>query len=374
VMAEVALAFILLVGAGLMVGTLQRLMAVKLGYDPHHVSMGEIALEQDAYSHNARVASFYERVLGLLSENRQVEAAAVMSSQGEAQAISIEGRAPIRPAEPKPEVVVASSEFLRVMRIPLVGGRWLAAADGPMTKPVAVVSRSWARYYWPHTSPLGMRVRLSNDESNWLTIVGIAEDTKDWFRGEPVPRVYLSFRQSPQRSMSVLARGSGHLGNVLRATTQRIDAQQPLFHVRTLEQQMLEETSGIRNAARMMEVYAGVSLLLAITGIYSICAFFVSQRMREIGVRVSLGASRRGIITMVLAQSCRAAGLGLLIGLPLAIVLSLGMSHALFDLVVLKPTTFLFYMVVMALAAIMAAVIPAYRASRVDPLTALRQD
>jgi ABC-type antimicrobial peptide transport system permease subunit len=137
---------------------------------------------------------------------------------------------------------------------------------------------------------------------------------------------------------------------------------------------MYEETSGIRNAARMMSTYAGIALLLAVTGAYSISSFFVTQRTREIGVRISLGATRQTILKMVLSQSCAVTGTGFLIGLPLSIMLTIGMSHALYNIVAVQPITFILFMAVLDGAVAAAGCIPAYRAARVDPLVALRHE
>jgi putative ABC transport system permease protein len=153
-----------------------------------------------------------------------------------------------------------------------------------------------------------------------------------------------------------------------------VDREQPIYNVHTLQQQIYEETSGVRNAARMMIMYAAIALLLAVTGIYSITSFFVTQRTREIGVRMSLGATRRTIMKMVLSQSCAMSGVGLLIGLPLGILLTVGMSHALYNVVMVQPKTFVLVMGILGGLAVLAGYIPAHRAARIDPMVALRHE
>jgi putative ABC transport system permease protein len=200
---------------------------------------------------------------------------------------------------------------------------------------------------------------------------------KDWFQGNPMARAYVSFRQAPQTSALLLVRGrsdSRKLAGRLRAAAETLDRDQPIYNVRTLEQQMYEETSGIRNAANMMTTYAVIALVLAVSGIYSINSFFVTQRTREIGVRMSLGATRQMIVKMVLRQSCVMTGTGLLIGLPMAILLTAGMSHALYNIVAVQPMTFVLILAMLSAAAVVAGYIPAYRAARVDPMVALRHE
>jgi putative ABC transport system permease protein len=177
--------------------------------------------------------------------------------------------------------------------------------------------------------------------------------------------------------MKLLVRSSHDsrkLAGTLRLAAQAIDREQPVYNVRTLERQMYEETSGIRNAASMMSTYAVIALLLAVTGIYSISSFFVTQRTREIGVRMSLGASRQSILKMVLSQSCIMTGIGLLIGVPVAVMLAIGMSRALYNSVAVQPITFILFVVILGGAAALAGYIPAYRAARVDPVDALRHE
>jgi putative ABC transport system permease protein len=377
VVAEVALAFILLVGAGLMVNTLQQFSKVNLGYDSHNVLTAEITLSGDEYRKPAKVTGFYDGVLKNLNRTRDLEAAAAMGELGPAQSVYIEGRAQSRPGEPRPEVRAATSQYVRAMRIPLLNGRWISEQDSSESRRVVVLSASIARHYWPKSNPIGERIRFGSSESQWLTIVGVAGDVNDWFQGNPIPAAYVSYRQFPQASMRFLIRSlhdSSKLASDVRRAAESMDREQPVYNVHTLEQQLYEERSGVRNAAMMMSTYAAIALLLAVTGIYSLSSFFVAQRTREIGVRMSLGATRQTILGMVLSQSCTMSGIGLAIGVPLAWLLTIGMSRALFNVVAVRPLTFVLFVAVLGGAAAIAGYIPAYRAARVDPLTALRQE
>jgi putative ABC transport system permease protein len=377
VIAEVAIAFVLLVGAGLMVGTFKRMVKVDLGYDPENVLTGEIALYGDAYRKPAKIAGFYEAVLGNLGRLPNLQAVAASGGLGRAPALSIEGRAQPRPGEPRPEVHSTTAQYLQAMRIPLLKGRWIAEGDGPESPRVVVLSASVVRHYWPAANPIGQRIKLGNPESAWLTVVGVTGDVNDWFLGDPIPAAYVSYQQFPQASMQILVRTSEdprNIANTLRLEAQAIDREQPIYNIHTLQQQIYEETSGVRNAARMMIVYAVIALLLAVTGIYSISSFFVAQRTREIGVRMSLGATPQAIMKMVLSQCCVMSGIGVLIGLPLAILLTVGMSHILYNLVTVQPVTFVLVVALLGALATLAGYLPAYRAARVDPMVALRHE
>jgi putative ABC transport system permease protein len=192
-----------------------------------------------------------------------------------------------------------------------------------------------------------------------------------------MPAAYVSHRQFPQASMRIVVRTAqapGNIAGALRQAAHEVDREQPIYNLHTLQDQIYEETSGVRNAANMMIIYAAIALLLAVTGIYSVSSFFVAQRTREIGVRVSLGATRQTIMKMVLSQSCAMSSVGLLIGLPLAILLAAGMSHALFNVVTVQPVIFVLVMALLGGLAVLAGYIPAYRAARVDPMVALRHE
>ncbi len=286
VIAEVALAFVLPTGAGLMVSTFRQMLSVNLGYDPNNVLMGEISLYGSEYSKPDRVASLYTSTLAGIAELPDVDAVAAFGSSSGPSALYIEGRPQPRPGEPEPEIRAATPGYWRALRIPLREGRWISEQDSPDAPRVVVVSEFVARHYWPGASPIGQRIRLGNSGSNWLTVAGVVGDRNDWFLGRPLPAAYVSYRQFPRPAMQVFVRTSHDPENLAaapRLAVNEVDREQPVYNVHTLQQQMYEETSGVRNAARMMITYAVIALLLAITGIYSVTSFFAVQRTREIG-------------------------------------------------------------------------------------------
>ncbi len=377
VIAQVALAFVLLVGAGLMVSTFKRMLTVSLGYDHHHVLAGAIALSGNEYTKPSRIVGFCDQLTQSAMGLPGVQTAAVSGSMGEERSIWIERRAQPRAGEPRPALRAVTSQYMTALKLPLIDGRWISEQDGPTANPTVVLSASVVRHYWPSGTPIGQRVRIGNIDSPWLTVVGVAGDVNDWFFGNPQPTAYVSYRQFPQSTLEIMLRterDSASIAGALRMVVQAVDREQPVYNVQTLDQRIFEETSGVSNAARMMSTYALIALVLSVTGIYSISSFFVAQRTREIGVRMSLGASRGSILKMVLAQSSTLTGSGLLLGLPLAILLTVGMSRALYNVVSLQSLTFVLVMAILGGAAALAGYIPALRAARVDPMIALRHE
>jgi putative ABC transport system permease protein len=381
VIAEVALAFILLVAAGLMVGTFQRMLTLDLGFNSKNLLTAEISLSGRQYRDTARIAAFYDSVMRNVSGLPGIRATAASANLGAADSLSIEGRSQPGLAERQagalPQVKAVSPQYLKAMGISLLQGRPISEQDGPDAPPAVVLSETVVRHYWPSGNPVGYRIKLKGPESPWLTIVGVTGDTKDWFFGNPMPMAYTSYRQFPQRSMALIVRTSHdpmNMANAVRRQVENVDRDEPLYNVKTMEEVISDEASGVRSAASMMSTYAAIALLLAISGIYSISSFFVAQRTREIGVRMTLGATRRGIVNMVLAQSFRMAAIGLSLGLPLAILLTMGMSHILLNIFKLEPMTFVLLTRVLGGSALVAGYLPAWRAAKVDPMVALREE
>ncbi|MBZ5592291.1 MAG: ABC transporter permease [Acidobacteriia bacterium] len=377
VVAEVALALVLLVGAGLMVKTFHRMLTIKAGFNPNNLLTMQIALPAANYREDAQVTAFYDRVLRGLENTPQVKAAGATGVLGIAEGLYIEGRPEPRPGEPRPNVRAVSEHYTEAMGIPILHGRAISAADGAESPRVAVISESVARHYWPDADPIGHRIKLGNAQSPWLTVVGVSGDIKDWFSGEPIPRAAIPYRQAPQRSMTLYVRTTGdplQAVKAARAEVRNADANQAVYDVKSMEQEISEETSGVRASARTMSMYAVIALLLAATGIYAVISYSVVQRTHEIGVRLALGAGRSDIVRMVVAQAFRLAALGLAIGVPAAYVLTRIMSSALYNTVTLDALTFAAFTGVLGSSALLAGYIPARRATRVDPTVALHHE
>lgn len=372
---ELALSLVLLIGAGLMVKTFQRLLDLDQGFDPRNVLTLKISLDPAAYASPSRKTNLYERSLAGMNALPGVEAAALSARAGGADRLLLEGREEPRPGEPRPSVIATSARFLDAMHIPLLRGRWLRDADGPDSPKVVVISRNLADHYWPHADPVGHRIRLAGD-GEWLTIVGVAADViADWFNNRPEPRAYLPYAQAPPLAAAFDVRTHADplaAAPALKQVIRAVDPNLPVYDVSTLRRALAEERGGVQAAARMMTTYAVIALLLAVTGVYAVVSYFVTARTHDFGVYMALGASRGQVLRMTLRQTTWLLALGLGAGLPLSFLLARALSAALFGVVSVEPVTFVLFSVVLAGAAFLASYLPSRRATHVDPMEALR--
>jgi putative ABC transport system permease protein len=388
VISEVALALVLLVGAGLMVQTFRKFAQPALGYDYKNLLSMNVTLLDSKYRDDRHVANFFEQAL-----NRTVAAPALRDTafsagipavRGVAAAnFLIEGHPVPAPGEqPTAEVQTVSENYFSTLRTALLQGRPFSAADGPDTLPVAIISRTVAERYWTAGEPvLGHKLKLAGGHQQperWLTIVGIADDVSaDWFFGRTSAVIYLPFRQSPQRSMYLLSRITGDPAAAMTAAREQfhaLDADQPLSDVAMVEKTLSDSMSGVRAGAQMMTINALIALFLSAAGVYAVMAYSVMQRTHEFGVRMALGAHAGDVLRLVLGQSLRIVGRGLGIGLTAAFLLSRVMSAMLYGVVALSPFTFAAVALLLAAVSALAGLVPARRAAGVDPLVALRYE
>jgi predicted lysophospholipase L1 biosynthesis ABC-type transport system permease subunit len=246
---------------------------------------------------------------------------------------------------------------------------------------VVVLSESLARNYWPDyargAGPVGRNIKLGGAESPWLTVVGVSGDLKDLFSSQPKPAACIPSAQVPQRAMTLLLRTAGDplaLAASARAAVRAVDRNPPVYDVKSMEQNIAWQTSGVGGAALSMEIYAAIALMLAVTGIYALTSYSAAQRTHEIGIRMALGARGGDVLKMVVGQSLRISGAGLAIGLPAAVILAKIMSSMLSGVVPVDLRAVSAFTVLLGSSALLAAYIPARRAARLDPMAALHHE
>jgi putative ABC transport system permease protein len=386
VVSEVTLAFVLLVGAGVMVKGFRHLLDGNLGYDRTHVLTFSTALAEPGNPDANRMREFYDRAVERLSALPGVKSAAVVTSAPSSWNWNQtdyrgEGQPPAAPGEQRVAVSQsATPSFFRALKIPVVEGRAFTSEDGPQAPPVAVISASLAKRIWPDASVVGKRIRFGAPDTSepWRTIVGVAADIKQSpFDTESRPTAYVPFDQVPLASATFIIRTEGDplgIAAAARAQVLSADSNEPPFDMRTLAQRVSDNLSGVEGSARMMIGFGVIALVLAAAGIFALMAYSVSQRTHEIGIRLALGACPADISRMVVANAMKLAGIGLAIGIPFSLALTEVASKAVFGLMPMNGLVLAGILMLLSVVAAFAAYLPARRATKVDPMVALRYE
>jgi putative ABC transport system permease protein len=377
---QLALAVTLLVTSGLLIKGFRRLSHVDLGYDPAGVLTFRTTLPETKYPEDTDQWRFTGLLLDRLAALPGVEVAAATSrlpmTGNSGTYYQIEGEDVPEGRRPVVGYRSVSPEYFRALGTSVVQGRNLAYADGKDAPLVIVVNEAFVRRHWPDDDPLDRRVAFS---SGTRVIVGVVPDIResDLDQGGPAPMVYFPAAQSPFRFAGFVIRTDADplaLVGPVRRTVTGADADQPIYDVQTLQQRMQENVQANGVLSKIMLVLGGIALVLAVIGVYGVVSYAVSQRTQEIGVRMALGARGRDVVRMVVGHGGRTTLIGAAIGLMLAAGLSRVMSFFLFGVNALDPVTFGGAALALAVAALIASYLPARRASRVDPLIALRAD
>ncbi|MFI5233130.1 MAG: ABC transporter permease [Gemmatimonadales bacterium] len=387
VISEVALAIILLVGSGLLLRSTARVFAVKPGFDPTGLLTMQIQAGGTHLNNDTLVRAFYDRALENVRSVPGVEAAALtnqlpMSGDYDGQGTHIQEHPAANPADdPGPFRYGVSPGYVETMRIPVVRGRAFTAADKAGQPGVALVNESFAKKYWPGEDALGQRISLADPvKGPWLEIVGIVGDVKQLslsstkIDGVYIPESQWSFADA---AMSLVVRTKGDPAALVAAIQRAVwaaDKDQPIVRVATANALVAQSEAQRRFALILFEAFAFVALALAAAGIYGVLAGTVTERVREIGVRAALGASRADILRMIVRQGLGMTALGALIGVVAAVGLSRLMTSLLYGISPLDPATYAGVTVVLGVVALGACLVPALRAARVDPMATLRSE
>ena len=388
VVCEVGLSLVLLIGAGLMIRSLWALHQVNPGLDAHNVLTVRVELPREKYPKPEQQLAFYRQLIERVRALPGVDSAGTIDSvpfamdgSGSTQPVAIEGRPPVEFAmQPEVAVRTISPGYLRATRIPLLAGRDFAERD-TLEQPLAVViSESMAREFWPNENAVGKRLTLSFFPGKVREVVGVVGDVK--FRGlasrESLATVYVPLAQITFWNQALVIRTAA--GNptiaiaAVAAAVHQLDSDQPVSEVHSLDALLADSLAQQRFNMLLLAAFAGLALVLAAVGIYSVLAYAVRRRQREIGIRMALGAQLGDVLRMVVAEGMRPTLIGVALGLAGAMALSRLIASLIFGVSQSDPLTFVSVAALLTMVALIASLLPAYRATRVDPMRALREE
>jgi putative ABC transport system permease protein len=389
VVAELALAVMLLAGAGLLLRSFMKLQAVDPGFTVAQALTFDISLPETQYQADARRVAFFDALtprLRALPGVESVSAIMALPLSGMNFDISFEvaGRPPLPPAQqPSMEVRVTSPDYFASIGIPLKRGRFFAETDSAAAPPVVLITESAARQFFPNEDPIGKVITLGWGRRGATRraggqVVGIVGNVKDAGLGEPnPPQIYLPYRQWPVGAMTMILETAVppmSLADAVRHEVYAIDGNLPVSNVNTLDAVVAKSISQQRFYMLLLTLFAAVALVLAAVGIFGVLSYAVSQRTREIGIRMALGAHGRSVVSMVVRQAMVLVACGVGIGVALGLFLSQILAEMLFGVTPTDPATFAAVAAVLGAVALLASYVPARRASRVDPIVALRAE
>jgi putative ABC transport system permease protein len=386
VVSEIALSLALLVGAGLLMRSFLKLQAVDPGFNPNNMLTMRVSLEGPNYGKAESRIAFYDQLLdkikalpGVQSVGARSHISLVPADNYANLAFAIEGRLSDPANPPTAYYNTVSPDLFRTMEIPVSKGRPFNEHDDQKAQKVIIINETLARRHFPGEDPIGKRMTRNREnpkEEDWATIVGVVKDTKPLALDEkPATEMYTPFAQRPGRSMALMIRTTNKPESVAAAVRRNVlalDGNQLAYGLRTFEGVMSEAIAKPRFRASLLGVFAAVALILAMVGVYGVMSYAVTQRTREIGIRMALGAEPRDALKMVMRQGAKLAAAGVAIGSGAAAALTWLIEGLLFDLRAADPVTFVTAPLMLAGAALLACYLPARRATKVDPIVALR--
>jgi putative ABC transport system permease protein len=385
VVGEISLALVLLVVAGLMIRTIVAYQLIEPGFDINNLLTMRVSLPERDYVTERQRREFFERALSLIAAQPGVESVGAVTrlplvggSRNARRSLAIEGRAVDANDKPWAIDLVVGPGYFDAIGIRLQSGRQLSAEDTADAPRVAVISRTMAGKYWPNEEPLGKRFRFENSTGDeaWITVAGVVGDVRnDDVDAPPLPQVYLPHAQNAVGDLSLVIRTSGaplEQISAVRRSISVLDRKLPVYEVATMDKLLFDDLAGVRIVVELLFAFAALALALAAVGLYGVMSYAVAQRTGEIGVRMALGAQTRDILRLVVGQCVRLVSLGVAIGLAAALASAQAMRSLLYGVSPTDPLTFIAIAALLACVAIVACWIPARRATKVDPMIALK--
>ena len=382
---EVALALILLVGASLMVRGFRTLTKTGEALEPDSLLTLRLAITENKYREKHQIAEFYRQALERIRALPGVRSGAAVSAMpysdhSSSRELTIEGR-PVDPQDiPYAMYQVASSNYFETLHVPLRAGRLLAESDGAEAPKVALISQRLAQRWWSNESPIGKRIKIGAAAAPgpWMTIVGVVGDVvHNPYDRAPRRAVYVPYQQAPALWMDIGVRTAGDpllLAPAVTAAIRSVDPEQPITDMRTMDRSIHNRAIGLNYMAALMGIFGGIALFLSAIGVYGVMAYLVSEQTHEIGLRMALGAGGGNVMQMIFGRGMITTCAGLAVGLPLAYGFARLTSSLIFGVSATDATTFIGIPLALLAAAALAIFIPARRAMKIDPITALRHE
>jgi predicted permease len=380
--ADIAMAVVLLIGAGLMIKSVGRLVGVNPGFDAEHVLTVPVSLIGPAYAKTETVIARTEALVGRLRSLPGVEAAAAagqipLDGNGDAWGFHIEGR-PIGPEDPAVERFAVTPGYFWVMRIPLHRGRLFTDADRAGGENVMIIGEQTARALWPGADPIGRHVKIGGDTGPWRTIVGVVGDVRQRnLAVAPTLQMYLPQSQNTDQYLTLVVRTAGDPAQLAPEARRAIAAEArdvPVFEMAPLTDLVARSVGPRRFVMILLELFGGLALLMTAIGVYGVISYSVAERTREIGIRAALGARPGDIVRLVIGGGLSVVCAGLAAGVVVALLVTRFLESSLYDVSTTDPLTFAGVAGILLLVALVAQAVPIVRAMRVDPTVALRQD
>ena len=385
VAAEIALALVLLVGAGLLVRTFLRLASVDLGINPANVVTMGLRLPRYKYSSTQQQALFFKELMERLAVAPGVKSAGAEGGGGNVF-LQPQGQPPAEPGqEPTASFKVITPGFLQAMGTGLVAGREFSSRDTEASNPVALISETVARRYWPHSNPIGNHVTLlarvysgqSSGAPQPLEIVGVVKDVRNDDLWNPEPAIYVPFQQHPVPGVLLAVRSAVEPMSIVpavRDAVRNLDKEQPLNNIRTMTEIVSQTYGALRFPMMLLWIFAALALALSAVGIFGVMSYAVSRRTQEMAIRMALGASRSEVLSLVLREGFAVTVFGVVIGLVAALALSGIMAVYVYGVTSTDPLTLIAASLLLTAVAMLATYLPARRATSINPMTALRYE
>ena len=383
IISEVALAFALMIAAGLLIKSFRQLRQINLGFDPDRVLTLRVQLPPYKYKEDHQRIGFYNQTLQRIGSLPGVESVGVsnylpLSGWYNTLPIVIEGQPPA-PAGQEPEIDhrVVSPGYFSTMKVPLIKGRYFTDADNETSMQAIIVNDAMARRYWPGEDPIGRRMKVIGENDDWRTVVGVVGDIKHFGPDtEAKPEMYRPYLQEPQMLIGLVVRTAAEptaIAPAVRNAIYAVDGDQPVSHIMPLQDLVGDAVAPRQVSMILLTVLGGVALLLALLGIYGVLSYSITQRTQEIGIRTALGARQIDVLKLILGQSLKLILIGVVAGVAVAAVIIRLFSSLLFGVRATDPWIFGVVTAVLFLTALLASYLPARRASQLDPLRALRE-